>query len=100
MLWIVIDEINIRIRLFFLLNNLLNILSATNNSNPPEKNPTKDIIHGVRFNSFDVSIAGDKREKYDAAVITPAANPSIASIIFLFIFLKKNTIEAPIAVTK
>ena len=42
----------------------------------------------------------DSSEKYDAAIITPAANPSIASITFLLIFLKKKTILAPSIVIK
>ena len=37
--------------------------------------------------------------KNEAAIITPPANPNIASIIFLFIFLKNKTILAPNIVT-
>ncbi|MPN21373.1 hypothetical protein SDC9_168752 [bioreactor metagenome] len=44
-------------------------------------------------------MAGAKRDQKLAAIITPAANPIIASKTFLFIFLKKNTNAAPSAVT-
>ena len=81
-----------------MLNNLLNILSAKNNSKPPAKKPTSIVNHGFKFNEIALSIAGDSNEKYEAAIMTPAANPNIASIIFLLIFLKKKTILAPKAV--
>jgi hypothetical protein len=42
---------------------------------------------------------GARRDQKLAAIITPAAKPSIASRTFLFIVLKKNTIAAPRAVT-
>ena len=45
-----------------------------------------------------ISIAGDKREKNVAAIITPAAKPSIASNTLLLIFLKRKTTDAPKAV--
>ena len=44
-------------------------------------------------------IEGANNEKNEAAIMTPAANPSIASIIFLLTFLKKNTNAAPNTVT-
>ena len=50
---------------------------------------THSITSDTRFN----------KEKKEAAIITPAAIPNIESINVLFTFLKKNTIEAPKAVT-
>lgn len=49
-------------------------------------------------NSLDKSNAGDNNDQKDAAIITPALNPSTVSKIFLFISLKKQTIKAPNAV--
>ena len=72
---IVIEDINIRILLFFLFSNLLNILSDINKSNPPLRNPIDVINHGVRFRVLQCSMAGANNEKNDAAVITPAAKP-------------------------
>jgi hypothetical protein len=46
-----------------------------------------------------ISIAGANKLQKLAAIITPAAKPSMLSKTFLFIFLKKNTTEAPKAVT-
>ena len=37
----------------------------------------------------------NNKDQKDAAIITPAANPNIPSIIFLLTFLKKNTKAAP-----
>ena len=44
-------------------------------------------------------MAGESRLQKDAAVMTPAAKPSMASRAFLFMVLKKNTSPAPNAVT-
>ena len=44
-------------------------------------------------------MAGLINEKNEADIITPAAKPSIPSIKFLLIFLKKYTSAAPSAVT-
>ena len=71
-----------------------------NSNNPPDMNPNDIVTHGIIFRDSHVSIAGDKSEKNEAAIITPAANPSMASIIVLFIFLKKKTKLAPSAVRK
>ena len=46
-----------------------------------------------------ISVAGFKREKNDAAIITPAAMANMASIMFFLTFLKKKTKEAPNRVT-
>ena len=66
-----------------------------NNSIPPHKNPAATISHGIIFSFSAISIAGDNNDQNDAAIITPAANPNIPSIIPFFTFLKKNTIAAP-----
>lgn len=75
-------------------------MSAKKSRSPPDKKPIEVINQGFKFNSLLVSMAGAKSEKYEAAIITPAAKPSIASITFLLIFLKKKTIDAPNRVTK
>ena len=67
---------------------------------PPKKKPLNMVNHGISFNEILDSIAGPSNEKYDAAIITPAAKPSIASITFLLILLKKKTMLAPRAVTR
>ena len=47
---------------------MLNILSDVNNSSPPEIKPIVIVNHGIRFSAWQLSIAGDKREKNDAAI--------------------------------
>lgn len=100
MLCNVIEDMSISILLFLLFSILLNILSHIKRNSPPVKNPVKITIHGVIFNSLLVSMAGAINEKNDAAIITPAANPNIPSIIFLFMFLKKNMTDDPNTVSK
>ena len=46
-----------------------------------------------------ISIAGFSSDQKLAAIITPAANPSIELSTLLLIDLKKNTMAAPKAVT-
>ena len=46
----------------------------------------------------DLSIAGDKSDQKDAAIITPALKPKIVFKNFLFKSLKKQTVKAPKAV--
>ena len=75
------------------------ILSPLKSSNPPAIKPIVTISQGTIFKFRAISIAGEINEKKDAAIMTPAANPSIASITPFLIFLKKNTKEAPKAVT-
>ena len=74
---------------------LSNTLSPIKRSVPPLKKPNEVISQGIIFNVLDISIAGDNSDQKDAAIITPAANPNIASIKFLLTFLKKKTIDAP-----
>ena len=45
-----------------------------------------------------ISAAGRRSDQNDAAVITPAAMPSIHGIIYLFVLPKKKTVAAPAAV--
>ena len=52
-----------------------------------------------KLNDSAISIAGFNKDQKEAAIITPAENPSKQSIIFLFTFLKKKTTEAPNIVT-
>jgi hypothetical protein len=46
-----------------------------------------------------MAMEGERREKKDAATMTPAAKPSIASKMLLLTVLKKNTKLAPKRVT-
>jgi hypothetical protein len=65
----------------------------------PIRNPvTVGIQGGVPLSSAS-STAGASREKKLAAIITPAAKPSMKSISRWLIVLKKKTREAPNAVT-
>ena len=62
------------------------------------KKPRNATNQVIIFRLLAISIAGDNNDQNDAAIITPAAKPSIASITLLFIFLKKKTNPAPKAV--
>ena len=77
------------------LENRSNNLSPKKSKPPPLRNPIAAISHGIIFKLSDISIDGERSDQNDAAIITPAANPNIASIIFLLIFLKKKTMAAP-----
>ena len=72
-----------------------NILSPANKSIPPEKNPIKATNQAVIFKLLAIAIEGSNKDQNDAAIITPAANPSIASITFLLTLLKNITTAAP-----
>ena len=67
--------------------------------NPPVKKPRKATAQEFIFKFSAISIPGESNDQKDAAIITPAANPSIPSIIVLLIFLKKKTTDAPSIVT-
>lgn len=84
--------------LFFLLKVLSKNLSDTKTNIPPNAKPIVGNIHSMYPNSSDSSNAGASKDQNDAAIITPALNPSIVANIFLFISLKKQTTKAPIAV--
>lgn len=95
----VIDETSImlffRLLSLFFIFKLLNILSPTKSNRPPNKKLI--VITNIMF-IFRVSardIAGDNSDQKEAAIITPAAEPSIASKMFLFMFLKNTTRPAP-----
>ncbi len=75
------------------------ILSMPQINNPPSRKPAAAGIHGVAPSASAISMAGFKRDQKLAAIITPAAKPSIVSSAFLFSDLKKKTTEAPRAVT-
>ena len=60
--------------------------------------PTNITNHEHIFKFSAISIAGDNSDQKEAAIMTPAANPSIASIKLLFTFLNMNTTQAPSAV--
>jgi hypothetical protein len=47
---------------------------------------------------LDISIAGASKDQKLAAIITPAVNPSIKSMSFLFTCMVQNTTAAPKAV--
>jgi len=67
---------------------------------PPRRNPkrTGTIPPRKGLLCSECSIAGANKDQKLAAIITPAANPSIPSRIFLLTSLKKNTRPAPAAV--
>ena len=73
-------------------------LSENKTNNPPIIKPSAGITHGIYPSSTDLSIAGDKSDQKDAAIITPALKPKIVFKTFLFKSLKKQTVKAPKAV--
>jgi hypothetical protein len=73
-------------------------LSISSKKAPPLRNPIKAGTHGMEPFASDISIAGLRSDQKLAAIITPAAKPSIEFKIFLFIDLKKKTMDAPRAV--
>ena len=74
-------------------------LSPKKSSAPPPRKPSSEVSHTFISRLSASSIAGDSRLQKDAAVMTPAAKPSMASSAFLFIVRKKKTNPAPRAVT-
>ena len=70
-----------------------------NMNNAPKPNPIADGITLTKPSPALISIAGDKRLQKLAATITPPVKPSIPSKAILLIDLKRNTEEAPSAVT-
>jgi hypothetical protein len=73
-------------------------MSISRMHTPPRRNPTKAGNQTGRSFPSDISMAGESRDQKLAAIITPAANPSIASRTFLSSSLKKITRAAPAAV--
>lgn len=65
----------------------------------PKPNPTAAGNTFANPSPSDISIAGERSDQKLAATITPPVNPSIPSKNFLGIDLKKNTREAPAAVS-
>jgi len=74
-------------------------LSKNKRKKLPATNPNAAGNHIGRDFPCDISMAGASREKKLAAIIIPAANPSMLSKSFLLGFLLKKTKEAPSAVT-
>ena len=72
--------------------------SPKNRNNPPVKKPIVTIRQLFISNLDAISNAGFSKDQNVAAIMTPAANPNIASIMVLFGFLKKKTRAAPNAV--
>jgi len=72
--------------------------STPSRNAPPSKNPITAGSHGISPIDSDNSMAGESKDQKLAAIITPAAKPSIESRTFLLISLKKKTIAAPSAV--
>lgn len=66
---------------------------------PPSKNPNTAGIQPVLPDESAISIAGISKDQTLAAIMTPAAKPSMPSNNFWLIFLKKKTAAAPSAVT-
>lgn len=62
-------------------------------------NPASGGIQGITPCSSAILMEGARRDQKLAAIITPAANPSMPSSALRFILLKKNTSDAPRAVT-
>ena len=87
-----------RLLSLFLIFKLLNTLSPTKSNRPPDIKlvAITNIIFIFRVSASDM--AGDNSDQKEAAIITPAAEPNIASNIFLFMFLKNITRPAPRAV--
>lgn len=72
------------------------ILSKTSKNTTPNKKPIETGIHAIFPCSVAISIDGINNDHTDAAIITPAANPSSNFSIFLFIlFFIRNTIPEP-----
>ena len=76
-----------------------NILSKTKRNAPPARKPTTAGIQPIPPFSSVISILGANKDQKLAAIITPAAKPSIRLKNFRFMFLKKKTRDAPRAVT-
>ena len=70
-------------------------MSMSLRNTPPAKNPITAGTHGMLPISSAISIPGASNDQKLAAIITPAAKPSIPSRSFRLIDLKKNTIPAP-----
>lgn len=58
-------------------------LSPKKSSAPPPRKPSSEVSHTFISRLSASSIAGDSRLQKDAAVMTPAAKPSMASSAFL-----------------
>lgn len=74
-------------------------LSKANKKSAPRPNPTAAGITLVNPSPSLIAMAGANRLQKLAATITPPVNPSIPSSTLRFMVLKKNTKEAPNAVT-
>ena len=72
--------------------------SIIQRTNPPKRNPTTGGNQAGRITPLDNSTAGAKRDQYAAAIMTPAANPSMASRNRFFTDFVKKTTLAPTAV--
>ena len=71
-------------------------VSISSKNTIPSKNPTSAGTHGITPCSAAISMDGIKSDQTDAAIITPAANPSNAFSSRAFISLRiRNTIAAP-----
>src|SRR5688572_10360647 len=76
-----------------------NTLSTANKNKPPSKNPTAAGNHEGKELPFAISMDGASNDQKLAAIITPAAKPSIPSKNLRLTCLKKKTRLAPNAVT-
>ena len=65
---------------------------------PPAINPMAAASHGIISRDSAISIPGLSNDQKLAAIMTPAANPSIQSRAFLLKFLETKTRAAPQAV--
>ncbi|BBO77394.1 hypothetical protein DSCW_48110 [Desulfosarcina widdelii] len=73
-------------------------MSTIQRKAPPKRKPEVAGTQAGKLDSSAISIAGASKDQYDAAIITPAANPSIASKTFRLMVLKKKTSPEPSAV--
>ncbi|TXT41710.1 MAG: hypothetical protein FD137_2673 [Spirochaetes bacterium] len=73
-------------------------MSTRRRKNPPARKPTRGGNHFTKPMDSESSMAGARRDQKLAAIMTPAANPSMASKTRRLMVLKKNTRAAPRAV--
>lgn len=74
-------------------------LSIAKINNAPNPNPIAAGITLTKPSPALISIAGDNKLQKLAATITPPVNPNIPSSAIRLIDLKRNTVDAPRAVT-
>ena len=74
-------------------------MSSPRSRNAPSRNPTAAGIHGIMPSSSDMAMEGASSDQKLAAIITPAAKPSMTSRARREGWRARNTTAAPRAVT-